>query len=216
MDGVDVITATPMGLTDKNLYAYCDNNPVMRVDSDGEFWLVSVLIGATLGAGFEIAGQLISGTQLNNLDILPVIISAISGGVQASPVLGTVGGVIIEGVKAFALARLENKNITQAIFDVATAVGFSIFSSQLSTSFKKLAGDELICKFSQTTKRNIKTTMLDLYPDTPGRNRNTIKDLYGEYVKEHCKDLGEKLLNKTRVYKYFVEYAPSVSMETRE
>ena len=37
-DNVDVITATPMALTDKNLYAYCDNNPVMRVDGDGRFW----------------------------------------------------------------------------------------------------------------------------------------------------------------------------------
>lgn len=27
-----------MSLTDKNLYAYCDNNPVMRVDYGGEFW----------------------------------------------------------------------------------------------------------------------------------------------------------------------------------
>lgn len=29
---------TPMAYTDKNLYAYCDNNPVMRVDNGGEFW----------------------------------------------------------------------------------------------------------------------------------------------------------------------------------
>ena len=27
-----------MGLTDKNLFAYCDNNPVMRVDRGGAFW----------------------------------------------------------------------------------------------------------------------------------------------------------------------------------
>ena len=27
-----------MGLTDKNLYAYCDNNPVARVDHNGQFW----------------------------------------------------------------------------------------------------------------------------------------------------------------------------------
>ena len=33
-----VITATPNGLTDKNLYAYCDNNPVMRRDDGGQFW----------------------------------------------------------------------------------------------------------------------------------------------------------------------------------
>ena len=37
-DTTDVLTATPMDLTDKNLYAYCDNNPVVRVDCGGAFW----------------------------------------------------------------------------------------------------------------------------------------------------------------------------------
>ena len=37
-DTVGVITASPNGLTDKNLYAYCDNNPVIRVDNGGQFW----------------------------------------------------------------------------------------------------------------------------------------------------------------------------------
>ncbi|MBQ7315470.1 MAG: RHS repeat-associated core domain-containing protein, partial [Clostridia bacterium] len=47
-DNVDVTAATPGALTDKNLYAYCDNNPVMRVDYTGEFW--NILIGAFAGA----------------------------------------------------------------------------------------------------------------------------------------------------------------------
>ncbi|MBQ4560127.1 MAG: RHS repeat-associated core domain-containing protein [Tyzzerella sp.] len=38
MDTIVVLTATPMGLTDKNLYAYCDNNPIVRVDRSGQFW----------------------------------------------------------------------------------------------------------------------------------------------------------------------------------
>jgi hypothetical protein len=37
-DNSAVITATPDQLTDKNLYAYCDNNPVMRRDDGGQFW----------------------------------------------------------------------------------------------------------------------------------------------------------------------------------
>ena len=37
-DTTDILTATPMGLTDKNLFAYCDNNPVVRVDVSGEVW----------------------------------------------------------------------------------------------------------------------------------------------------------------------------------
>lgn len=36
-DHVSIITATPTALTDKNLFAYCDNNPVNRVDHSGMF-----------------------------------------------------------------------------------------------------------------------------------------------------------------------------------
>lgn len=37
-DDPAVINATPTSLTDKNLYAYCDNNPIMRTDNGGQFW----------------------------------------------------------------------------------------------------------------------------------------------------------------------------------
>ena len=37
-DNVDVILASLNTTTDKNLYTYCDNNPVMRVDAGGAFW----------------------------------------------------------------------------------------------------------------------------------------------------------------------------------
>jgi len=37
-DSPYITTATPMSLTDKNLFAYCDNNPVMREDNGGYFW----------------------------------------------------------------------------------------------------------------------------------------------------------------------------------
>ena len=37
-DTTAVLTAIPMGLTDKNLYVYCDNNSVVRVDRNGQFW----------------------------------------------------------------------------------------------------------------------------------------------------------------------------------
>ncbi len=37
-DATDVLTATLEASTDKNLFAYCDNNPVVRVDAGGQFW----------------------------------------------------------------------------------------------------------------------------------------------------------------------------------
>lgn len=63
MDDVGVVTATPMGLTDKNLYAYCDNNPIMRADTNGEFWLISVGIGLVTQYVGDIIGNLIDGKQ---------------------------------------------------------------------------------------------------------------------------------------------------------
>lgn len=38
IDDPVVLKESPMVLTDKNLFAYCDNNPVTRTDDDGEFW----------------------------------------------------------------------------------------------------------------------------------------------------------------------------------
>lgn len=37
-DAFDVITLSPTTLTDKNLFAYCDNNPIDRVDTGGDVW----------------------------------------------------------------------------------------------------------------------------------------------------------------------------------
>ncbi|MBR5272908.1 MAG: RHS repeat-associated core domain-containing protein [Clostridia bacterium] len=37
-DTTAVLTASPMSMTYKNLYAYCDNNPVVRVDIGGQLW----------------------------------------------------------------------------------------------------------------------------------------------------------------------------------
>ena len=37
-DAYSIISASPMGLTDKNLYSYCDNNPIMRKDEGGMYW----------------------------------------------------------------------------------------------------------------------------------------------------------------------------------
>lgn len=37
-DDTDGLTATLNDLTDKNLFIYCDNNPITRTDSNGYFW----------------------------------------------------------------------------------------------------------------------------------------------------------------------------------
>ena len=48
-DGATLVTVNPYsnGLTDKNYFAYCDNNPVSRSDDGGTFF--NTVIGAVVG-----------------------------------------------------------------------------------------------------------------------------------------------------------------------
>ena len=55
-DAVGVLTASPTALTDKNLYAYCDNNPVMRKDVGGAFWDTALDI-VSFGAGLAAVAE---------------------------------------------------------------------------------------------------------------------------------------------------------------
>ena len=44
-------------LTDKNLYSYCDNNPVLRSDDDGEFWQFALAGGGVAGFSWSALGS---------------------------------------------------------------------------------------------------------------------------------------------------------------
>ena len=64
-DAIVVLLATPMALTDKNLFSYCDNNPIIRVDTDGYFWhmVVGAISGAITGKGTGTKHLMTLGTQ---------------------------------------------------------------------------------------------------------------------------------------------------------
>ena len=66
-DEVNIINATPNALTDKNLYAYCDNNPVVREDQDGEFWL-KALRGAAKGVVKQAVSDIVTYVTTGNVD----------------------------------------------------------------------------------------------------------------------------------------------------
>ena len=47
------------GVLSTNMFAYCENNPVMRSDEDGEFW--NVVVGALVGRLVSAAENIASG-----------------------------------------------------------------------------------------------------------------------------------------------------------
>ena len=89
-DTNSVILASPGDLTDKNLYAYCDNNPVMRADTGGEFW--HIVIGAVIGAAIGAVSSALSGGDAVDI-IVGGFAGAVSGALTASGI-GIVGQVV--------------------------------------------------------------------------------------------------------------------------
>jgi len=134
-DDPSVITATPDGLTDKNLYAYCDNNPVMRADHGGEFW--NVVAGAVIGGGLELAGQLLSGSSFYEVNWAKVGVSALSGGLAAA--VGPVAGCLISGATDVAMEALDGNinSIADAAKSFAWGTAKAVISYGIGTAVGK-------------------------------------------------------------------------------
>ena len=90
------------GITDKNYFAYCDNNPISRSDDGGEIW--NIVIGAVVGGIASGVSTLIecqkSGESLKS-SLIQTAISATCGaigGAVAGTGLGVAGQAITSGL----------------------------------------------------------------------------------------------------------------------
>ena len=100
-----------MALTDKNLFAYCDNNPVMRADNGGEFWHIvgGAVIGGLIGGISSIVGQAVSGNGINWAEVgVSAASGALTGAITAAcPGMGAVATGIVHGVVLFMVSWVQ-------------------------------------------------------------------------------------------------------------
>ncbi|MGE9966039.1 RHS repeat domain-containing protein [Fusicatenibacter saccharivorans] len=82
-DTIEVLTVG-IDFLGKNLYIYCDNNPVLRKDDEGEFWHVVAAgaISAVLEMGTTIAVNLIAGNDWYDGLAVAAFTGFVSGSVQ--------------------------------------------------------------------------------------------------------------------------------------
>ncbi len=74
-------TTDANGFLSANMFAYCENNPIMRTDESGEFW--NIVIGAAVGGVMEIASQMITGTKLKDINWRSVAVEGVLGAVSS-------------------------------------------------------------------------------------------------------------------------------------
>ena len=151
-DSINLITATPNSATwDKNLFSYCDNNPIIRADSAGGFWhiVVGAAGGALLSGVVQIACNVIEGKSLTSGLGLALLAGAASGALTASGV-GVIGSAIGSGIisAGSSLASqisdggLENVNFGEVLLDGAVGVGCGIISGAGASSVASGAGGQ--------------------------------------------------------------------------
>ncbi len=112
-DATGVLTASPMSFTDKNLFAYCDNNPIARTDDGGEFWHIAIgaVVGAIGGAVSSIVSQAISGEKINWKAVgISAAGGAVSGAITAAvPCMAPVLTGVVQGTISAATYAVTEK-----------------------------------------------------------------------------------------------------------
>ena len=142
----ELLSATsPETLTDKNYFAYCDNNPVIRVDSEGELW--NFIIGAAVGGAIGAVSTAISGGDAKAI-ALSAGIGAVGGLIGASglpAVAQIVAGGVLGGAGNFAnqffieKISLENIDWIDIGMDTVIGAGSSAISYGITKSASKAA-----------------------------------------------------------------------------
>ncbi len=112
-DNEDVLTKDLLSTYDKNLYSYCDNNPIIRVDFGGDFWR-ELFTAIAVTAAVVAAGALVVATG-------GLAVAAVAGGgtmLAVTSVTTTALGVAVTAgtvaVTSYAAATIIESNIIYA------------------------------------------------------------------------------------------------------
>ena len=159
-------TTDANGFLSANMFAYCENNPIMRTDESGEFW--NIVIGAAVGGVTEIASQMIAGTKLKDVNWLKVGVSAACGALDAVVPAGV--SAVVSGVTTFLGDLNEGASVKDALIDTAGSVAGSL----IGTGATHIGGRIKFTQFKQTaTKRELK----NLGSKMAGKHSNSYKNL---------------------------------------
>ena len=126
-DMVTTATASMETLHNRNLYAYCGENPLNRNDDEGKLWVtvVSALAGAVVGGIYSVGTQmLIDGKSFDNINWIAVACSAATGAL-ATTAVGKVGQALANRVAGVMSSYSEDRNWQSAVFNGATSAFFA-------------------------------------------------------------------------------------------
>lgn len=168
-------------MTGKNLFAYCDNNPVVRIDHGGECWeaiaigFIAGVLGQYVG---DVIGNINSGeTGINILKptshISDYMASGAVGAIAAilglklvgTMAVGAIGNVVSDGLKGN-ISSLESIGKSAFRGAVANAVGYGAAKGMAKLKVKQIDNmsrnsrkaylrDKIFCNSQADVNRNL-------------------------------------------------------------
>ncbi|MBQ6838550.1 MAG: RHS repeat-associated core domain-containing protein, partial [Clostridia bacterium] len=199
-DEVDVVSVSPDSANyDKNLFAYCDNNPVVRVDSSGYIW--HIVGGAAFGSLFAgimtIGSNLLSGESVTKGLATSMVAGAASGALAASGI-GIVG--MVAGNTAISMVEngvnqiIENNGFDN--FDVKDMVKDGVVGGTFAAIGGKGSGSKHLTNlgkqsvkrtFNAVTNKGLKAGLKEAGRAFVSYQKNTVK-YYDDFGKGLIKD----------------------------
>ena len=149
-DGAAFATINPYsnGLTDKNYFAYCDNNPVSRSDDGGELFkevVIGAVFGAAVGAVASALDAAFSGKSARDICLSAgkgAVSGAVSGALSTAAaelkIVKTLSSVVISGGMEYVSQKRANPNSKTDWYNMATAVGSGLIGCAVSGASAKV------------------------------------------------------------------------------
>ena len=192
--------STGQGILGNNMFAYCGNNPTVRIDTDGEFWHIVIggIVGGLVNGVVKAVSNVVEGKDITD-GLGTAILSGTASGALGATGVGMIGSVTGNAIIAAAESTtnqiidnggFNNFNAGDVITDgiiggVSGAIGGAGKGSKHLNNLGK-----------QTVKRTVNTTAnkgLMAGIKTSGKAfsyywKNT-KKYYGSVAKDSVKDL---------------------------
>ena len=151
----DAFTSTGQGFTGNNMFVYCGNNPVVREDSEGNFWLFSVIVGVATQYISDVVENVMDGKT--GADIFMPTSSVgeyIAAGVTAL-IPGTgFGAALVRNVVAEGITETQNiilgkdVNVVESIVDVGAGTLLDFGFEKLSDKATDFIGSKMPQNYS--------------------------------------------------------------------
>jgi len=136
------VTAANLGSAkyDKNLFAYCDNNPVVRADDGGEFWHIAVgaIVGAVVSGVTKVVSNVVEGKKWSDGLDFAITTGAISGAVSVVvPSASVVVNATLSATESLAEGIASKKSVQEITVDAVTSAALGAVAGSGNSSFAK-------------------------------------------------------------------------------